>query len=141
MVHFFCLHLQTFILSAFPSSHRCLHILLTFNTHTHTHGPSGVSECCGPMLSSGCHNPMSAVLFGRKVCNGQILFRQIKKSTSSCLHQSTHCVCDGPTRYTPALLRPCLSLFHIHLILSGCITFSVTLLRLPLVFIFAAVSM
>lgn len=72
-----------------------------------------------------------ACWLGEKACIGQILFRQIKKSMSSCLHQSTHCLSDGPTRYTTALLYLCLSLSLYPSSItssSGCVTFPVSTL-------------
>lgn len=51
-------------------------------------------SCCRLAVTT----PVLGLLFRRKACIGQILFRQIKKSMSSCLHQSTHCLSDGSTR-------------------------------------------
>lgn len=87
------------------SSHRLMHKLLSF---TQTDSSGVISECCGPMLSSGCHNPSVGPAVREKSLHRA--FRQIKKSMSSCLHQSTHCLSDGSTRYTTALLYPCLAL-------------------------------
>lgn len=128
--------------------HRCMHILLSFTcTHIHTQTAvvsslSAVVPCCRLAVTT----PGLGLLFGRKACTGQILFKQIKKSMSSCLHQSTHSLSDGSTRYTTALLYLCLfpTLSHIHLFFWMhyllCLSVS-TLLILPLIFIFAAVSL
>ncbi len=99
-----------------PSSHRCMHYCSLSHAHTytltHTHTQaavvsslSAVVPCCRLAVTT----PVLGLLFGRKACIGQILFRQIKKSMSSCLHQSTHCLSDSPTTHTTALLYPCLS--------------------------------
>lgn len=124
-----CYYLTLSLSSSFL--HRCMHILLSFTcSHIHTQTAvvslrSAVVPCCRLAVTT----PGLGLLCRKKACIWQILFRQIKKSMSSCLHQSTHSRCDGSTRYTTALLYLCLflSLSHIYLFLSGCITFSVSL--------------
>lgn len=153
MWHFCQQDLQAFRLPVLPfaSLPHLLHInifcLLSHShsrTHTYTQNSGVISESCCCLAVA---NPVLGLLFGRKTCIGQILFRQIKNPMSSCLHQSMHCLSDGPTRYTPALLYtcPCFSLSHIHLNLFACIIFSVALspllLILHIIFIFAAVSL
>lgn len=85
------LHMHMFKRSLSPS----------LSSHSHT-APVSSLRAAVPCCRLAVTTPVQGLLFRRKACVGQILFRQIKKSMSSCLHQSTHCLSDGPTRYTTA---------------------------------------
>lgn len=85
--------LQTFwlpvlLFSSFPflPPHTAAHIaLFCTNTQSHTAVVSSLSAvvpCCRLAVTT----PVLGLLFGRKASIGQILFGQIKKSMSSCLH-------------------------------------------------------
>lgn len=138
---------MTYCLTFSALFHRRTHILLSFIfTHIRTQTAvvsslSAVVSCCRLAVTT----PGLGLLFGRKACTGQILFRQIKKSMSSCLHQSTRSLCDGSTRYTTAteslprpLSVPHPSIFWMHYLPRLSVS---TLVILPLIFIFAAVSL
>lgn len=99
--HFDCL--SCCLTLGFSSSHSCTYcsLLQTHSaslTHSHIHtavasSVNSVVPCCRLAVTT----LMLGLLFGRKTTIGQILFGQIKKSMSSCLHSSTHWPSDDLT--------------------------------------------
>lgn len=96
----------------------------------HTQSGGVITECCDSLLSSGCLCPSA----GWKACTGHILFKQIKRSMSSCPHQSLRCLPDGPTR------NPLSSFFSSPITHPSHFTRCAAFI-LPLIFIFVAVSL